>query len=157
VKAAASGVEVSRLDNEAAALRTMNLRPAVLTAGLAEIEKERAELLARAAGKRDQKEGRARQMLSRTPELVRAYRTQVQQAAKLLAREDVVAEASEAVRRLLADGRIVLAPSADHTAVVGPVHFKELGDHVLELAGWQRNRRDINDKLSGSGGPLRAL
>ena len=41
-KDAESGVDVSRLDKEAAELRAMGLRPAALAAGLAEIEKERA-------------------------------------------------------------------------------------------------------------------
>ncbi|MDB6015062.1 MAG: hypothetical protein JWL65_7312 [Gammaproteobacteria bacterium] len=73
-KDAESGVDVSRLDKEAPDVRAMGLRPAALAAGLAEIDKERAELLAKAGGKRDQKDGRARQLLARMPDLVRAYR-----------------------------------------------------------------------------------
>jgi hypothetical protein len=66
----------------------MGLRPAALAAGLAEIEKERAELLAKAAGKRDQKDGRARQLLARMPELVRGYGAQVQRAIAVLAKPE---------------------------------------------------------------------
>jgi len=115
-KDVAPGVDVSRLDKGAAELRAMGRLPAALAADLAEIEKEHAELLAKAAGKRDQKDGR------------------------------------ESMRRLLEDGRITLAPNPSHTALAGPVYSKELGEHVLELAGLQRCCMP-----SGSGGPLRAL
>ena len=42
--------DIRRLDEEAVALRGMTLRPAAIAAGLAAIEKERAELLTRARG-----------------------------------------------------------------------------------------------------------
>jgi hypothetical protein len=119
-----------------------------LAAGLAEIEKERTELLAKAAGRRDQKESRARQLLARMPELVRVYRTQVQRAIAVLAKPEAVEDARESTRRRLVDGRITLAPSPERTAVAGPVQLKELGEHTLELAGWQRRC-----KPSDSGGP----
>ena len=67
---ATHNVDVNRLDEGAAAGRA-------LAAGLAEIEKERAGLLAKAASKRDHKDGRARQLLGKMPELVRAYRARV--------------------------------------------------------------------------------
>jgi len=59
-------------------------------------------------------------------------------AVKALAKPEVVEAAGEAVRRLLVDGRITLVPNAEYTGVVGPAHFKELGDHLLELAGARR-------------------
>ena len=85
-------------------------------------------------------------------QLVAAYRTQIQQALKALADDKVVHDAREATRRLMVDGRIVLAPTPDHTAVTGPVRLVGLGDHVLELAGWQRKRLDLPscNELSGS-------
>jgi hypothetical protein len=146
-KDAESGVDVSRLDKEAADVRAMGLRPAALAAGLAEIEKERAELLAKAGGKRDQKDGRARQLLARMPDLVRAYRAQVQRAIAVLTKPEAVDTGREAMRRMLEEGRITLAPNPSFTAVAGPVYLKELGEHVLELAGLQRRC-----KPSGSGG-----
>ncbi len=132
----------------------MALRPAAMTAAVAEIEKERAELLAKASGKRDQHESRARQMLARLPELVERYRQQIQQAITVLADENVVHGAREETRRLLVGGRITLAPNTAHTAVTGPVQLVGLGEHVLQLAGWQRQRRAGSCKLSGSGGRI---
>jgi hypothetical protein len=42
--------------------------------------------------------------------------------------------------------------AAERPGVVGQVHFKELGDHLLELDGRQRKSLEIKDKLNGSGG-----
>jgi hypothetical protein len=152
-KDAESGVDVSRLDKEAAELRGMSLRPGALAAGLAEIEKERQELLTRAVGKRDRSEGRARQLLERMPEIVAGYRAQVQRALTLLAKPEVVEVAREATRRMLENGRITLAPNAQRTAVTGPVLLRGLGEQMVEMAGLQRHCC----KPNGSGGPLRAL
>jgi hypothetical protein len=91
-------------------LRALPLRPAALAAGIAEIEKERTALLAKATGKKDQRDSRARQLLARLPDLLRAYRQQIQEALKVLADEKRVHDARELTRGLLADGRIVLAP-----------------------------------------------
>jgi hypothetical protein len=149
------GTDLKRLDDEIRALRKMALRPAALAAAIDEIEKERAELLAKAAGKRDRREGRARQLLARMPELVAAYRGQIQQALKVLADDRAVHTAREATRRLLADGRITLSPTPDRTAVTGPVQLVGLGEHMLELAGWQRKPRGLGAwKPSGSGGRI---
>jgi hypothetical protein len=78
---------------------------------------------------------------------------------KTLAKPEAVAEASEALGSLLVDGRIPLVPNADHTGLIGPVHFKGFGDHVLEIAGFarrvgQRKPKEIHKKLIGSGGPI---
>jgi hypothetical protein len=81
------------------------------------------------------------------PDLVRAYRAQVQRAIAVLAKPEAVEDGREAMRRMLEDGRITLAPNPSHTAVAGPVYLKELGEHVLELAGLQRRC-----KPNGSGG-----
>ena len=135
-------------------MRRMNLRPSALAASLAEIEGERQEIMARATRGRTGAENRARQLLSRLPEIVSAYRRQVENAVKVLARVEVVEDAREATRRLLVEGRIILAPNLDRTAVAGPVHFKTLGAHVLETAGWTRKVGE-GHKLNGSGGPLR--
>src|ERR1039458_6542121 len=56
---AVSGADVKRLDQELSAVRQLPLRPAALAAAVAEIEQERAELLAKASGKRDQRESRS--------------------------------------------------------------------------------------------------
>jgi hypothetical protein len=68
-----------------------------------------------------------------------------------------VAEAAEALRRLLADGRIILSPNSQRGVVKGRVQLKELGDHVLQLAGWQRNTRLGNERLSGRGAGVSTL
>jgi site-specific DNA recombinase len=152
---AESGVDQKRLDDEIRQLRALPLRPAALAAAIAEIEKERAELLARAIGKKDQRDSRARQLLARLPGIVRAYRQQLQQALRVLADEKRVHDARELTRGLLADGRMVLAPTPDRTAVTGPVRLVALGDHMLELAGWQRRAGGLpSRKLSGSGGRI---
>lgn len=49
-----------------------------------------------------------------------------------------VSEASEALRSLLVDGRITLVRTVTHDGVVGPLHFEDLVDHVLEMAGCVR-------------------
>jgi hypothetical protein len=59
----------------------------------------------------------------------------------VLADERVVDDAREATRRLLVHGRIELSPTADRTAVTGPVQLVGLGSHLLQLAGWQRQAR----------------
>lgn len=152
---AVSGVDTKKLDAEIKALRKMNLRPVALAAAIEEIEKERAELLARATGKQDQRNERARKLLARMPEIVEAYRAQLSKGLALLAKEPAVHVAREATRRLLVGGRITLGPNPAHTAVTGPVHLVGLGDHVLELAGWQRKNRAFTDcKPSGSGGRI---
>jgi hypothetical protein len=84
----------------------------------------------------------------------------VAQGVKALADHEAVIQANEALRSLLVDGRITLVPNADHSGVIGTVHFKGLGDHVLEMAGWTRRvgsgkPNEINKKLIGSGGPVR--
>ena len=162
-EAAASAGEVGaamrRLDAEAAELRRLKLRPAVLAAGLAAIEQERQELQAKAAGRRNGKAQRARQMLARMSELAERYKRLMADAIKALARPEAVHDAREATRRLLADGCIRLAPNAAGTAVTGPVHLKGLGEHVLELAGLPRRLGARGGaaavKLSGSGGRRR--
>ncbi len=152
---AASGVDTKKPDEELKALRKMALRPAAMAAAVEEIEKERAELLAKASGKQDKRESRARQLLARMPEIVAAYRTQIEQALRVLADERAVHDAREATRRLLVGGRITLGPTPARTAVTGPVHLVGLGDHMLELAGWQRQTRALNGcKPSGSGGRI---
>jgi site-specific DNA recombinase len=152
---AASGANIKRLDDEIRQLRKMPLRPAALEAAIAEVEKERAEVLAKASGKRDQRDGRARQLLARLPDIVSAYIGQVRQGLRVLSDPKSVHDAREATRRLLREGQIVLAPNADHTAVTGPVQLVDLGEHLLELAGWQRRQRGLSErKPSGSGGRI---
>jgi hypothetical protein len=148
---AASGVDVKRLDEEIKQLRKMPLRPTALAAAIAEIEKERDELLAKVTGKREMRDSRARKLLARMPEIVRAYRQQLQHAIKIMADPRQVHDARELMRRLLVDGQITLAPTKDHKAVTGPVRLVGLGDHVLQLAGWQRTRAV---SWSGSGGRI---
>lgn len=152
-KSAESGADFKRLDQEAARLRGLGLRPAALAAGLAEIDAERVQLLAKANGKRERHESRARQLMARMPELVKGYRAQVQRALTVVAKPQHVEDAREAMRCLLVDGRITVTPNETHTAVTGPVHFKSLGDHMLELAGVARQVRTPR-KLSGSGGRI---
>ncbi len=142
--------EIRRLDKDAAALRRMNLSPTAVNAAIAAIERERAELVAGARGNRGVQESRARRLLARLPEIVEEYRGLIRHGIESLAQQDAVEEAREATRKLPVDGRMVLAASVDRTQVTGPVHFKELGEHVLELAGWQR--RPI--KPNSSGGTL---
>ena len=95
-------------------------------------------------------ERRAERLLARLPDIVDSYRKQVERAVKVLAKPEVVADVSEALRRLLVDGRITLIPNEDRTGVVGPVHLLELGDHVLQLAGLQRMPIRALTHLSGT-------
>lgn len=53
-------------------------------------------------------------------------------------------EANSAIRRLLDGGEIVLSPNSDRTGVTGDVRFVDLGDHILELAGWKRQPKVFN-------------
>lgn len=104
------GVDLRRLDDEIRQLHAMPLRPAALAAAIAEIESERSEVLAKATGKRDRRENRTRQLLARLPDIVRAYRQQLQRAVKVLADDRLVHDARELARGLLVDRQIVLAP-----------------------------------------------
>ena len=90
---AVSGVDTRKLDQEIKALRKMALRPAAMAAAIAEIEKERQDLLAEASGKKDKVEGRARQLLARLPEIVDEYVKQLQNGLKLLTDERAVHDA----------------------------------------------------------------
>jgi site-specific DNA recombinase len=157
--AAADSAAMSKLDEQARALKRMNLPPAVLHAALSASEREREELLAAAAKKASAPTERAKRLLSRLPEITASYQKLVACGARVLAEPADVAEAGEALRTMLIDGRITLVPNAEHTAVIGPVHFKGLGDYVLEMAGCQRRVRDrkpneIKKKLIGSGGRI---
>jgi hypothetical protein len=125
--------------------------PARLAAAVPEIERERADLLAMAAGMHDQRESRARQLLARIPDIVRAYSRPLQQALKVMADDRLLDDARQLTRGLLADGQIVLAPTPDHTAVTGPVRLAGLGELVLGLAGWQRQQLGHAVTRSGSG------
>ncbi|MGC2461200.1 MAG: recombinase family protein, partial [Steroidobacteraceae bacterium] len=146
---------IARLDREAADLRRMKLRTAALAAGLAEIEAERAAITAAATQVRDLREGRAQRLLQRVPQIVADYRNMVGAGIKSLADPDRVAEASEWLRRNLEDGRITLAQNGTGTGLVGPVHFRDFGNHLLELAGLARQLRPYHSKkLSGSGGRI---
>jgi hypothetical protein len=75
------------------------------------------------------------------PEIVDRYRDLIGQAVRVLADDKAVHDAREATRRLLVGGHIVLAPNPAHTAVAGPVHLVGLGNHLLQLSGWQRQTR----------------
>jgi hypothetical protein len=142
--------EIRRLDEQAVTVRSMDLRPATIAAELAAIERERAELLARARGNRGAGGTRARRLIARLPEIVEAYRKLVQAGIKSLASIEAVEEVHQATRELLVDGHIVLAPSPDRTHVVGDVRWVELGEHVLTLAGFARHSQAISKRGSGS-------
>jgi len=149
------GAAMRRLDAEEAQLRKMHLRPAALAAGLADIAQERQGLMAKAEGKRNGKATRARQLLARLPELADRYRKLMEDAVKAFARDEAVHDGREAMRRLLEDGCVRLAPNRQRTAVTGPVHLRQLGDHALAVAGLQRHvDRAAECKLSGSGGRI---
>jgi hypothetical protein len=77
-------------------------------------------------------------LLAKIPAMVEDYRKTVEAGLKVLAEPKNVSAAREMVRRLLVDGKIVLTPNEAHTAIAGRVHFRSLGDHVLELAGLRR-------------------
>ena len=112
--------------------------PAAMHAALAALEREREDLLAETAKRASKPSDRAKRLLTRLPEIVAKYRELMAQGVKVLTDPAGVAEASEALRSLLVDGRLVLAPNAAHDGVEGTAHFKELGDHVLEMAGCVR-------------------
>jgi hypothetical protein len=64
---------------------------------------------------------------------------------------------SEALRRLLQNGRVTLVPNAAGDGLEGAVQFKGLGEHLLEMSGWtrrvgERKAKENKKKLSGSGG-----
>ena len=59
---------------------------------------------------------------------------------KVLADPRQVHDARETTRRLLVDGQIALAATNDHKPVTGPVRLVGLGNHLLQLAGWQRTK-----------------
>jgi hypothetical protein len=102
----------------------MRLRPAAIAAGLAAIEKERADLQARARGNPGASGTRARRLLSRLPEIVSEYRKLVRNGIKSLAKRwRRPAKPPE----LLIDGQIVLKPTLDRTQVAGDVRFLDLG------------------------------
>jgi site-specific DNA recombinase len=147
-RAAADDAQMRALNDELANLRKMNLRPAALAAAIEEIEKEKAALVAKASGRKGQQQGRARQLLAKLPEIVKAHKVAIQNALKVLARPDVVDDARSITRRLLEDGRITLAPDANRSVVSGPMRLKELGQHVLELAGFQRGLRLTEQSVS---------
>ena len=86
--------------------------------------------MARSQGSRIAQENRARHLLKRLPEIILEYRRLVQTGIKVLVED-----------------RILLAPSEDRSSVSSPVHFKDLGQHVLELVGYPRNLH----KIIGSG------
>jgi hypothetical protein len=77
---------------------------------------------------------------------------QLQQAMKVIADPRLVHDARELTRRLLVDVQMALAPTNDHKGVAGPVRLVNLGDHELQLAGWQRIKAASQ---IGSGGKLR--
>jgi site-specific DNA recombinase len=139
---AEEGIDVLRLDAEADALRRRtDLRPSMIAAGLTEIQAERAALLLRASEGRGHCESRARALLARLPAIVAAYRNQISRGVKALSEQTAIADARQAVRGLLKDGQIVLVPNSDGDGVEGPVRFKQIGEHVLELSGLKRRRR----------------
>lgn len=75
----------------------------------------------------------------------------MQRALALLAKPEVVEDARESTRRMLRDGRITLAPTADRTVFAGLVNLRGLYEKMLEIAGFQRR------KLSGSEEALHAV
>ena len=95
------GADLNRRNEKLRAPHKMPQRPAAFAAAIAEIEKERAELLAEAAGQCDQREGRTRQPLARIPKTVAEYRGYIQHAISVLADDNAVNIAREATRRLL--------------------------------------------------------
>ena len=160
--AVADSKAMVRLDEQATALRTMNLPCTALHAALSALDREREDLLKETAKKAAAPTQRAKRLLTQLHEIAAHYQKLVAQGVKALAKHEAVIEANEAVRSLLVDGRITLVPNANHSGVIGTVHFKGLGDHVLEMAGWtrrvgERKGKEINKKLSGSGGRIPSL
>ena len=86
--------------------------------------------------------------------MVKDYRALMQQATKALTGRDMVESARDIPRRQLDEGRITLAPNANHTGVAGPVQLRELRNHVLELAGWQR---EIRGPSGSQNGPVNSM
>ena len=155
--------EMRLLDEQAAALRAMNLPEAALSAALAALERERQEIASRATPSGTEKLQRVRQLYEAIPRIVGEYKNGIQAGVFPLAEPQVVAAAREAVRRLLVGGKIVLSPDPAHTALTGVVRFVDLGHHLLELAGMRRKIRDLVPKaakgptvhgIHGSGGAI---
>jgi hypothetical protein len=136
--AAADSAAMGKLKEQATALRKMNLPPAALNAALSALERERDDLLAQTAKKAAAPTDRAKRLLSRLHEISANYQKLVAQGVKALAKPEAVAEASEALRSLLVDGRITLVPNADHSGLIGPVHFK--GDSATTCSRWPDSR-----------------
>jgi len=95
VRGAADGKEIKRLNEQAAALRGMNLPPSALSAALTAIEREREEIYARASGKHGQKEHRAERLIARVDEITDTYKRLVGEAVKALAKPEVVEAAGK--------------------------------------------------------------
>jgi site-specific DNA recombinase len=150
---AASSAEVEAIDARIEELRkaaqkgplTMeDLRPSI-----EKLQQERADALGRATGKADKALGTALDAAALLPQWLQKYSEQIERAIRGLSKPTLIAEAREETRNLLADGRIVLAPSKDHSAVQGTVRFKALGEHLLQLTGLAAR---VNK--SGSGGRI---
>jgi hypothetical protein len=77
--------------------------------------------------------------------------------AQILAKPEQIADARIATRRLPEDGKIILKPNAEGTAVCGEIKFRELGEYVLEVAGLQRRRKDLGPVVAGAGFATRLL
>jgi hypothetical protein len=135
------------------------LPSAALHAALSALEREREDLLKETAKKASAPIDRAKRLLTRLHQITAHYQKLIGQGVKALAKPEAIAEAGEALRSLLVDGPITLVPNANHTGVVGPIHFKGIGDHLLEMAGWprrvaERKSNEIKKKLIGSGGRI---
>jgi DNA invertase Pin-like site-specific DNA recombinase len=153
-RSAAAGVDTRRIDAEIEALRKLAISPAAREAAIAELERERAEALAAAAGIGQEKVSRARQLLDRLPEFADSYKKHLQTALDVLASPAHVEEARNATKALIDNGYIELRPAADHRAVEGPVNLLGLGSHVLQLAGAPRALRQQAVNNRGSGGSI---
>lgn len=143
-RTASPSTEMKRLEEQESALRALTLPPAAMSAALAAIDRERDEIKAKASGNAAPRISRARAMLAKVPEIMATYRELIEKGAKALSDPREVSAAREAVRRLLADGSIVLAPNAAHTSLVGAVRFVDLGDHILGLAGAKRRVKHLD-------------
>ena len=125
-------------EKQIADVRAMDLPPTAIEAALTALEAARQEVLDEAAGKVGDKLIAARALVAKIPAMVEDYRNTVEAGLRVLADPKNVSAAREMVRKLLVDGKIVLTPNEARTAIAGRVHFKSLGDHVLELAGLRR-------------------
>jgi site-specific DNA recombinase len=143
---AESGTEWQRLDEQAAALHALQLPPAALSAALRALDDERAALRERATPRRGLKALRAEDLIDR---VVATYRKKIQAGIQTLADPQVIVAARETVRRLLEDGKIVLSPTPDHTALTGVARFVELGPHLVEVVGGRR--KPPHDSLVAGG------